>query len=176
MLLLTFKCWPTFANGKQYLCTWHKIVYIKGENVINIYPKWFGNFRWFELSGVNLSHGSQNKFESFENRAFEKSGVKLQVLSEANSMETRFGSRYRKVQESEGSMSLNLLFELSTRNGAIINKNSQTFWCYWFLQFLSSPSQESRIESVFITVGAWKHLHWLTGIAIFAPVGPQLRT
>ena len=26
------------------------------------------------------------------------------------------------------------------------------------------PSKESRIESVFITVGAWKHLHWLTGL------------
>ena len=23
-----------------------------------------------------------------------------------------------------------------------------------------------------VTVGAWKHLHWLTEIAIFAPVGP----
>ena len=34
------------------------------------------------------------------------------------------------------------------------------------------PLKESRIESVFITVGAWKHLQWLTGIAIFAPVGP----
>ena len=37
---------------------------------------------------------------------------------------------------------------------------------------LSSPSKESRIESVFITVGAWKHFHLLTGIAVFAPVGP----
>ena len=37
---------------------------------------------------------------------------------------------------------------------------------------LSSSLKESRIESVFLTVGAWKHLHWLTGIAIFATVGP----
>ena len=52
-------------------------------------------------------------------------------------METRFGSRYQEVQETEGSrnrdsivfMSLNLFTRLPTRNGAIINKNSQT----WFL-------------------------------------------
>ena len=52
----------------------------------------------------------------------------------AISMETRLGSRYREVRETEGSrnrdstvfMSLNLFFRLSTRNGAIINKNSQT--------------------------------------------------
>ena len=37
---------------------------------------------------------------------------------------------------------------------------------------LSSPSKEARIESVCITVGARKHLHWLTGIAVFAPVRP----
>ena len=29
----------------------------------DIHTKWFGNFRRFELSGVNLSHGSQNWFE-----------------------------------------------------------------------------------------------------------------
>ena len=95
-------------------------------------------------------------------------------------METRFGSRFREVWDTEGSrnrdstvfMSLNLLFRLSTQNGAIINKNLPTFWCWWFLQFFSSPSKESRMESVFITVSAWKHLHWLIGIAIFAPVGP----
>ena len=34
-----------------------------GENVIDIRSKWFENFRWFELSGVNLYHGSQNWFE-----------------------------------------------------------------------------------------------------------------
>ena len=37
---------------------------------------------------------------------------------------------------------------------------------------LSSPSKEARIESVCITVGARKHLHWLTGIAVFALVRP----
>ena len=37
---------------------------------------------------------------------------------------------------------------------------------------LSSLLEESLIESVFITVGAWKHLHWLTGIAVFAPDEP----
>ena len=35
--------------------------------------------------------------------SFEKSGVKLQGLSEANPRETRFGSRYREVRETEGS-------------------------------------------------------------------------
>ena len=52
----------------------------KGVNVIDIRTKWFGNFRRFELSGVNLSHGSQNWFELSgvsRNRGFEKSGVKL---------------------------------------------------------------------------------------------------
>ena len=47
----------------------------------------------------------------------------------------QIGSRYREVLETEGSgnwdstvfVSFNLLFRLSTRNGAIINKNSQTF-------------------------------------------------
>ena len=35
--------------------------------------------------------------------SFEKSGVKLYSLSEANPRETRFGSRYREVRETEGS-------------------------------------------------------------------------
>ena len=58
---------------------------------------------------------------------------------EANSMATWFGSRYQEVRKTEGSrnrdstvlyfMSLNSLFRLSTRNGAIMNKNSQTFAC-----------------------------------------------
>ena len=70
---------------------------------------------------------------SYEKSRFEKSEVKFKSLGEANSMQTRFGSRYREVRETEGSrnrdftvfMWLNL-FRLSTRNGAIINKNSQT--------------------------------------------------
>ena len=36
----------------------------------------------------------------------------------------------------------------------------------------SSFLKGSLIESVFITVAAWKHLHWLTGIAVFAPDEP----
>ena len=75
-------------------------------NVIDIRSKWFGNFCRLELSRVNLSHGSQNWFELSgvsRNRGFEKSGVKLQSLSEANPRETRFGSRYREVRETEGS-------------------------------------------------------------------------
>ena len=47
----------------------------------------------------------------------------------------KIGLSYRDVRETEGSrnrdstvfMSLNLLFRLSTRNGATIKKNSQTF-------------------------------------------------
>ena len=46
---------------------------------------------WFELLGVS------------RNRKFEKLGMKLQSLSEANPRETRFGLRYREVQETEGS-------------------------------------------------------------------------
>ena len=52
----------------------------KGANVTDIRTKWFGNFRRFELSRVNLSHGSQNWFELSgvsRKRGFEKSGVKL---------------------------------------------------------------------------------------------------
>ena len=52
----------------------------KGVNVIDIYTKRFRNFRRFELSRVNLSHGSQNWFELSgvsRHRGFEKSGVKL---------------------------------------------------------------------------------------------------
>ena len=52
----------------------------KGVNVIDIRTNWFGNFRRFELSRVNLYHGSQNWFELSGvsgNRGFEKSGVKL---------------------------------------------------------------------------------------------------
>ena len=52
----------------------------KGVNVVDIHIKWFGNFRRFELSRVNLSHGSQNWFEVsgvLRNRGFEKSGVNL---------------------------------------------------------------------------------------------------
>ena len=53
-----------------------------------------------------MSHGSQNWFELSgvsRNRGFEKSGVKFYSLSEANPRETRFGSRYREVRETEGS-------------------------------------------------------------------------
>ena len=52
----------------------------KGVNVVDIRTKWFGNFRRFELSRVNLPHGSQNWFELSgvsRNRGFEKSRVKL---------------------------------------------------------------------------------------------------
>ena len=52
----------------------------KGVNVIDIRTKWFGNFRRFELSRVNLSHGSQNWFKLSgvsRNQGFKKSGVKL---------------------------------------------------------------------------------------------------
>ena len=78
---------------------------------------------------------------SFEKSRVREMGGETTVwsISEANSMATWFGSRYREVRETEGSrnrdstvlyfMSLNLLFRLSTRNGAIINKNSQTFGC-----------------------------------------------
>ena len=52
----------------------------KRVNVIDIRTKWFGNFRRFELSRVNLSHGTHNWFELSgvsRNRGFEKSGVIL---------------------------------------------------------------------------------------------------
>ena len=52
----------------------------KSVNVIDIRTNWFGNFRRFELSRVNLSHGSHNWFELSGvsgNRGFEKSSVKL---------------------------------------------------------------------------------------------------
>ena len=52
----------------------------KGVNAIDIRTKWSGNVRRFELSRVNLSHGSQNWFELSgvsRNRGFEKSGVRL---------------------------------------------------------------------------------------------------
>ena len=51
-----------------------------GVNLIDIRNEYFGNFRRFEVSRVNLSHGSQNWFELSgvsRNRGFEKSGVKL---------------------------------------------------------------------------------------------------
>ena len=44
-----------------------------GVNVIDIRTKWFGNFHWFQLSRVNLSHGGQ-RFELSgvsRNRGFE---------------------------------------------------------------------------------------------------------
>ena len=52
----------------------------KGVNVSDVRTNWFRNFRRFELSMVNLSHGSQNQFELSgvsRNRGFEKSGMKL---------------------------------------------------------------------------------------------------
>ena len=71
----------------------------KGLDVIDIRTKLFRQFRrfvpreknWFELSGVS------------RNRGFEKSGVKLESSSEVNPRETRFGSRYREIRETEGS-------------------------------------------------------------------------
>ena len=75
-------------------------------DVIDIRTKLFRNFRRFELSRVNLSHGKKNWFELSgvsRNRGFEKSGVKLKSSSEVNPRETRFGSRYREVGETEGS-------------------------------------------------------------------------
>ena len=90
----------------------------KGVNEIDIRSKWFGNFRRFELTRVNFSHGRQNWFELSEvsrNRGLEKSGVKLQTLSKANPRETRFGSKYREVRETEGSR----------------NRDSTVFFCRW---------------------------------------------
>ena len=52
----------------------------KDVNVIKIRTKWFGNFRRFEFSRVNLTHESQNWFELSgvsRNRGFEKSGAEL---------------------------------------------------------------------------------------------------
>ena len=90
----------------------------KGVNEIDIRSKWFGNFRRFELTRVNLSHGRQNWFELSgvsRNRGLEKSGVKLQTLSKANPRETRFGSKYREVRETEGSR----------------NRDSAVCFCRW---------------------------------------------
>ena len=55
----------------------------KGVNVIDTRTKWFGNFRRFELSRVNLSHGSQNWFELSgvsRNRGFRKIWGKIVKL------------------------------------------------------------------------------------------------
>ena len=52
----------------------------QGVNLIDIRTKYFGNFRRFEVSRVNLSRVSQNWLELSgvsRNRGFEKSGVKL---------------------------------------------------------------------------------------------------
>ena len=67
---------------------------------------------------------------SFEKSRVRKTGGEITVwsMSEANSMATRFGSRYREVRETEGSrnrdstvfMSLNLLLRLSTRNDLML--------------------------------------------------------
>ena len=94
--------------------------------------------------------------------SFEKSRVRKIERGCSKFNNNKIGSRYREVRETEGLrnrdstvfMSLNLLFRLPTRNGAIINNNLQTLFLTIFLQFLSSPSKESRIASVFITVGA----------------------
>ena len=85
------------------------------------------------LSGLEIFAGSSYRGSICPTGA--KIGSSYRAFREkAISMETRLGSRYREVREMEGSrnrdstvfMSLNLLFRLSTRNGAIINKNSQT--------------------------------------------------
>ena len=58
-----------------------------------------------ELSRVDLSHRNQNGFKLsgvLRNHGFEKSGVKLWSLSEANPRETRFGSKYREVSGNRG--------------------------------------------------------------------------
>ena len=52
----------------------------KGVDVIDMRTKGFGYFRKFELSRVNLSHGSQNWFELSgfsRNQEFEKLGLEL---------------------------------------------------------------------------------------------------
>ena len=48
-----------------------------------------GGENWFEISGVA------------KNRGFEKSGIKLQCLTEANLRETCCGSRNREVRKIE---------------------------------------------------------------------------
>ena len=53
----------------------------KGVNLIDIRTKYFGNFRRFEVSRVNLSHGSQI----------------------GSSRSISLGSSYRKFREIEGS-------------------------------------------------------------------------
>ena len=59
----------------------------KGVNVIDIRTKWFRNFHRFELSMVNLSHGSQTWFEisgGSGNRGFEKTGFH-RIINNRNS-------------------------------------------------------------------------------------------
>ena len=49
----------------------------KGVNVIDMRTKGFGYFRKFELSRVNLSHGSQKEFEKSRVREI---GVRIEEL------------------------------------------------------------------------------------------------
>ena len=57
---------------------------------------------------------------------FEKSGVKLQSLSEPNPRETRFGSRYREVRETEGSRNRDFTVYFRAKLFAL-NTNSTLF-------------------------------------------------
>ena len=116
------------------LLTFNRVLYdLPTEN--NIYAHViFKPFKKKEKKSVRV-------IGSFEKSRVREMGGETTVwsISEANSMATWFGSRYREVRETEGSrnrdstvlyfMSLNFLFRLSTRNGAIINENSQTFAC-----------------------------------------------
>ena len=103
----------------------------KGVNVIDIRTKWFGNFPRFELSRVNLSHGSQNWFELSgvsRNRGFEKSGGKIVELEWSK-------SKGNKVW-----------FEISTGNRGF---EKSGFHC-------TNQPQNSRIPRYLWVRGIWK--------------------
>ena len=88
-------------------------------------------------------------------------------------METRFGSGYREVRDTEGSMSLHLLFRLSTRNGGYQRQKFANILMLMIFAVFVQPLKSISYWKCFHNCGRlWNHLHWLTGIAIFAPIGP----
>ena len=97
----------------------------KSVNIIEIFT---GSSYRGSISPTGAKIGSSyrefREIEGSRNRGFEKSGVKLWSLSEANPRETRFDSRYREVRETEGSRHRDSTVTFRN-NSLVIKQNSR---------------------------------------------------
>ena len=109
--------------------------HLKGVNGIDIRTKWFWDFHRFELSRVNLSHGSQNWFE-----------LSGEIAGPGN-RRWNYRAWVKQIQSKQGLVLDIRRFEKSG-----------------FHYIHAQPLKRISYWKCFHNCGAWKHLHWLTGL------------